>query len=149
MDFAAHIKRQYEVVGRFIDILDAEQDLLTGSPAEPDRLSALTEDKAACASKMEELEQARQTILSEQGYPTDRTGAERLAQAAGCLPLWQSFVERVGHAQARNRLNGMLINQRLEINEEALSTINSVSGSGLYGPDGQTSISGKHMHRSV
>lgn len=150
MDFPSNVKQQYEAVGRFIEILNQEQSVLTAASIDGARLSTLTEDKSACAAKLESLEQARQEILTKQGYSADRTGAEKLAKAMDCMPLWRAFVERVDQARAYNDMNGAVIGQRLDFNQQAMTFLDNISGGGLYGPDGQTnSAGGKHFHHSV
>lgn len=150
MDFAAHVTAQHEAVARFITLLEQEQALLVASPIDSRQLSGLSEQKSACTAELETLEQARQAILTNQGYSPDRQGAERLAAALGCTPLWQAFIARVRNARLLNDVNGQAIRERLDHSQQAMTLLERAFGGGLYGPDGQTSSAGdKHLHGSV
>ncbi|MES1928641.1 flagella synthesis protein [Salinisphaera dokdonensis CL-ES53] len=143
--FVDNLQQHHDAVARFLELLEAEQAMLTDAPASIDALSQLTERKVAQANELEALDQRRRTLLEARGYTTDRSGAEQLAAACGCGDLWQALVERIEATRNQNRINGLVIGNRLDHTHRTLGFLQRATGQTLYGRNGRArSLGGKH-----
>jgi flagella synthesis protein FlgN len=53
--------------------------------------------------------------------------------------MWDAVVALAGEAKERNRINGQLITERLQNNQQALTTLLAAAEHPqIYGPDGQS-----------
>lgn len=143
MSLAKHLARQSATLAQFILLLEDEQHALAQGQVDGQRLSELAAGKQALLDTLEQLEAQRRHAQLRLGYGDDRQGAARAAADAGCLASWQHLLGQASRAQELNRRNGDGIRARLEQNQRMLNFLREASGSGLYGPDGQ-SRQGRH-----
>ncbi len=62
-----------------------------------------------------------------------------LADLPEALSAWQDVVSLAAEAKERNRINGQLITERLQNNQQALSVLLAAAEHPqIYGPDGQS-----------
>lgn len=138
MSLAKHLARQSAALMHFIRLLEDEQSALAEGNIDGKRLSELAAGKQTLLSEIEQMEGQRQFAQQRLGYGSDRQGADRAAEDAGCLATWQQLLEQATQAQRLNRLNGDIIRSRLEHNQRLLNFLHEAAGKSLYGPDGQT-----------
>ncbi len=123
----------------FCTLLGEEQKALTGASAE--RLSDIAVEKASLASRLSQLESARDSWLVSHGHTAGRAGMDALLasrpESDPELLQWQKLLELAGRAKAENETNGKLIALLLRHNQEALAALLSNGGGSIYGPDGQ------------
>ena len=139
------IGAELEAVQQFVDLLKLEQtELSTGST---DALPGLAERKSTLALHLSELAAQRNVILAAQGLGTDRTGLEawcaKHPAEKKAAKAWTTMRALAGEARELIRLNGELINTRMQYNARALEALRAGSATlDLYGPDGQATAPG-------
>lgn len=136
-DPPAGIARERDATRDFIDVLEREQHAL--QQADVALLPSLEKEKAQQAQQLAQLAEARNQWLAKLGYTRDRTGMERgLETFPAAAEAWQELLQLAETASQLNKINGILINQRLRYNQQALSVLQAATrGTGLYGADGQ------------
>jgi len=131
---------EYSAVELFASVLAAEEKALTTvHPIET--LPPIVEKKMELVEKLSTLEKARDTQLSELGYPTGWKGMEMaVANDSRLATQWSLLQKAVERAKRFNTTNGALIRTRMEYNRRALAALNIAVGperGALYGPDGR------------
>lgn len=137
-DLLTLLDAEANAVEHFVRLLGNEQRAL--QDGELEALPALTEEKTAAVGQLARLGHARNQLLQQAGLPADQAG---LKAWAGKEPARTALIDRIlalaAEARELNRLNGMLIANRLQQTQSALDILTrSKTGGGLYGPDGQT-----------
>ena len=138
----ASITEERDATRNFIDVLEREQDAL--KQADVSLLLPLAKEKTHQAQQLARLADARNQWLAKLGYPRDRSGMERGLKDCG-LPgaadAWQDLLQLAETASQLNKVNGILIAQRLRYNHQALAVLQAATHSaGLYGADGQPQL---------
>ena len=136
-------------VQQFVDLLSLEQKAL--SAGDTDDLPALAEKKTQLAGHLNHLAEQRNVTLAVLGFSADREGieawcaqhpAEQVAKTT-----WANILKLAREAHELNRVNGELIQLRMNATSAGLEALRaSKSSLDLYGPDGQSSKAG---HRSI
>lgn len=131
------IARECAATRDFIDVLEREQHAL--QQRDVSLLLALEKEKAQQAQQLSQLTDARNRWLAKLGYAQDRTGMERgLKIFPAAADAWQKLLQLAETASQLNKINGVLISQRLRYNQQALTVLQAAThGTGLYGSDGQ------------
>lgn len=142
MSLSKHLVTQQQTLQRFIALLEKEQQALTETTIDGQRLSDLAAAKQGLLAELEHLENQRSNAQIKLGYGTGRRGAEQAATDADCLAAWQQLLELASHAQLLNRLNGDTIRTRLGHNQRILNFLHEAAGHSLYGPDGRSRRNG-------
>lgn len=124
----------------FIDVLHREQHAL--QYPDGSLLLSLAMAKSQQAQQLAHLAEARNRWLAMLGYSPDRKGMERgLQDRAPAAEVWRKLLQLAETASQLNKLNGILVGQRLRYNQQKLlalqSTTRSAQGVGLYGSNGQ------------
>ncbi|MDD3352775.1 flagella synthesis protein FlgN [Zoogloea sp.] len=122
----------------FIALLEREEQLLiTG---QVDTLTVLAEEKTGLYRHLQRLADERVVMFAREGAKvTDENVRLVLAHAPDTLPLWNDVMTLASTAKERNRVNGQLITERLQNNQQALSTLLAAAEHPqIYGQDGQT-----------
>jgi flagella synthesis protein FlgN len=139
-DPLAGITRERDATREFIDVLHREQHALQ----QPDMslLRSLATEKAQQAQQLTQLADARNRWLAMLGYPQDRLGMERgLQECPAAAAAWKELLQLAENAHQLNKINGILVDQRLRHVQQRLSVLQSsvsdTPGAGLYGADGQ------------
>jgi flagellar biosynthesis protein FlgN len=144
--FLKALAAELEAVKQFIDLLKLEQtELSTGTT---DALPGLAERKNTLAVHLSGLAAQRNASLAAQGLAADRVGLEAwCAKHPGekrAARDWATILALAGEARELIRLNGELINTRMQYNSRALEALRGGNSSlDLYGPDGQSTTPGK------
>ena len=136
-------------VRQFVDLLKREQaSLSTGSA---DELLALIAQKDKLAIQINSLAAQRNKSLDAEGFSPDRIGVEawcaKHPTEETASNAWTSLLALANDARELNRLNGELIQIRLQYNNKALEALQGGKKTlDLYGPDGQSTT---HAHRRI
>ncbi|SCY06508.1 flagella synthesis protein FlgN [Nitrosospira sp. Nl5] len=136
-DPAACITRERDAARDFVDVLKREQHAL--QQADVSLLPLLEKEKAQQAQQLAQLADARNYWLAKLGHTQDRLGIERgLETCPAAADAWRELLQLAETASQLNKINGILVNQRLRYNQQALSVLQAAThGTGLYGADGQ------------
>ena len=135
------ISHERDETRNFIDLLEREQRALR----QADVSSLLTlAKKSAEAQQLIQLADVRNRWLVTLGYTRDRNGMEQGLQSCdspGAADAWRELLQMAETASQLNKINGILIGQRLRYNQQALSVLQAATRSaGLYGADGQPTL---------
>jgi flagella synthesis protein FlgN len=124
-------------------VLQREQAALTQGST--DALMTLAAEKVRHAERLAILNQEREVTLRAAGLDSGRAGIQALS-SAGSLPIkvqndLATVIELAKESRRLNELNGKLVADRLQHNQQALNVLLSAAKqSTLYGPDGQTRV---------
>lgn len=143
------IAAEVATLDEFIALLTLEQTALGNGNT--DELPALAEQKSKFAVQLNDLATQRNRLLTAQGFAADRAGVEqwcaRHAENNEPGQTWSRILSLASEARELNRLNGELIQMRMQYNTQALEALRGTRNSlQLYGPDGQSTASG---HRRI
>ncbi len=133
-------------VQQFVSLLKLEQTSLSNGNI--DNLPEFAEQKNKFSIHLSNIAAQRNTALSAQGFAADRAGVEawlaKYPEEQSARKAWQKILSLAADAREMNRLNGELIQMRLQYISKALEALHSGSKSlDLYGPDGQSTPSDK------
>jgi flagella synthesis protein FlgN len=129
---------EIQVVREFKSTLQAEQKSLVDGDV--NALTQLSKPKLDLVERLNKLAEERLRKLELQGFSPDRSGMELWAAGMGSVAkdAWQSMLAIASEAKQSNKINGNLIQSRLQNNQQALSVLMSAADqASLYGPDGQ------------
>lgn len=151
--FVQTITAEAEAVQQFVDLLKLEQAALSNGNI--DDLPAFAEQKNKLASHLNQFATQRNTSLAAQGFGADRTGVEswcaKYPDDKTGKKAWTKILSLAGEARELNRLNGELIQMRMQYNTKALEALQGGRNSlDLYGPDGHsTTASNRRINDAV
>lgn len=137
------VSAELVVLRQFVEVLQREQAALTNGHT--DSLMALAEEKVRHTEKLAALNKDRDTKLRTAGFGSGRDGMKAWREAgnipAKVLNDLASAIELAKEARRLNELNGKLVADRMQHNQQALNVLLSAAKqSALYGPDGQTHV---------
>ncbi len=126
----------------FVDLLGREETLLLDG--QTDALLATAEEKTQRYRTLQRLADERVRVLARLGQPaTDAAIRSLCANQPTSLAQWDTVLELARDAQARNARNGLLINERMQHNQAALTTLLSAADQPqLYDAAGQSRPTG-------
>ncbi len=139
--FSQIVDSEIAAAQRFVALLEREQQMLI--KGEVDDLLDLVREKNGIAAELVRLAAQRKRLLSASGLPDDRQGmAAWFAAHSGASSVhsvWSALLAVAGQARELNRVNGELIQERMQNNAQALEVLlGSNAAANLYGPDGQS-----------
>ncbi|WP_226020153.1 flagella synthesis protein FlgN [Serratia symbiotica] len=108
-----------------------EHHLLCSSQLPGVALQRITDAKSQLLATVGYLEQQRHRLENTLGWQAPYDGLPQLAQR------WQQVQQLSQTLREKNQHNGMLLNQQIDHNAQALAILNKNNQS-LYGPDGQS-----------
>jgi len=151
-EFLKAISDEAESVQRFVELLTQEQTILTEGKI--DELPALADKKEKLATELNTLTRLRSQYLSSQGFATDRTGMQAWSakhpEHKDATASWNKTLTLAAQAKELNRLNGQVIQLRMQYNSQALEILRrKESPLDLYGPDGRSSLQGDRKINDV
>lgn len=126
------------LLGDFVHLLTREESLLLDGHT--DALLELAEQKTAMYRRLQFLSDERSRIFAAARItPDDGSMRNALAGDEAALACWQRVIDLAGEASRRNQLNGRLITERMQHNQQALTVLLSAAAQpgATYGPDGQ------------
>lgn len=130
----------------FLELLKREESLLIAGQI--DALSAVAEEKTQQYRSLQRLSDERTMMFARVGAKVSNENIRIvLAQAPDSLAAWEEVVALAEEAKERNRVNGQLIVERLQNNQQALTTLLSAAEHPqIYGPDGQSRPTASSRH---
>jgi len=151
-DFLQTIANEAELVQRFVELLTQEQAILTEGKI--DELPSLADKKEKLATELNTLTRLRSQYLTSQGYTADRPGMQAWSskhpEHQQALASWDKTLTLAAQAKELNRLNGQLIQLRMQYNSQALEILRRKDNPlDLYGPDGRSSLQGDRKINDV
>jgi flagella synthesis protein FlgN len=140
-DLLRTLTAEADAVLRFVDLLKQEQRILANGDVEA--LTPLIPQKNSLASELMTLAKQRNTSLTAEGFGPDRTGIDAWCNLHPTKnkvsAVWSRILSLAGEARELNRVNGELIQIRMQHNTLALEALQGASRPlNLYGADGQT-----------
>lgn len=146
-NFTENVMAETQVMQRFVQILQAEQEALT--QGDIDKLAEYARIKSEQGVQLSQLNTNRQRILKLYGLGStaddiglvirreDPDGGRRLTQH------WENLLDLAKQAHDINRLNGAMIESQLKRNQQALAILQeSAKQTSLYGKDGHSQALG-------
>ncbi|RDE51457.1 MAG: flagellar protein FlgN [Candidatus Accumulibacter meliphilus] len=140
-EFAQTVDSEIAAAQNFVALLEREQQMLV--KGEVDDLLDLVRQKNSIAAELARLATQRQRLLAASGLLNDRAGMAAWLAAhpveTSVHSVWSALLAVAGQARELNRVNGELIQERMQNNAQALEVLlGSNAASNLYGPDGQS-----------
>lgn len=135
---AACVAAERDGVAAFVALLEQEQKSL--QDGQIDALTGFADEKAALIVRLGQIGDLRNQLLAAAGWPADKAGLQAWAATAPeAATAAEGLLAIAAEAKELNRLNGQLIAMHLQRTQSALAILTrSQAGSGLYGPNGQT-----------
>ena len=133
----------------FVDLLVNEERLLV--EGQTDALLAVAEEKNQRYRQLQKLGDERTRLLTRIGQPVSDASIRALcANAPAALASWDTLLQLAREARDRNARNGVLISDRMQHNQAALTTLLAAANQPqLYGPDGQSRPAGSGRSRGM
>lgn len=123
----------------FVSLLKQEEALLLDG--QTDALLEMAERKTKMYRRLQFLCDERSRAFSAVRLPLDDSAMRRaLAGDARALDHWDRVVDQARKAADQNQINGRLITDRLQNNQQALTVLMAAAAQpgATYGPDGQS-----------
>lgn len=142
-DMGELISAELSVLRQFVDVLQREQTALTDGTT--DSLIALANEKVHYAEQLAAMNHDRDLKLQAAGFDMGRDGMQTWRTTSD-LPVkvqndLATVVELAKEARRLNDINGKLVADRLQHNQQAMNVLlTAAKQSALYGPDGQTRV---------
>lgn len=139
-DLLGILEAEADAASRFIKLLTLEQVALGAGDTES--LMGFVQEKSAVTSELGALASQRNAALAALGLESDRAGVEawleRQPSDLTRRDAWLRVVTLAGEARELNRVNGELIQIRMQHTTQALEAMQGATRTlNLYGPDGQ------------
>src|SRR5476649_1485376 len=122
-------------------VITHDQTILCSGRVNGAALQHITEQKSSLLATVDYLDKQR------------RQHDERLKQTAPysrqpeIANMWKTVVQLSQKLSHINRHNGMLLDKQLAYNSQAMAILNASQTQKLYGPNGQTSVSGQSVRK--
>ncbi len=149
MSLANLLATQQRHLDTLVDLLLREQELLIQGIPDGEQLSELARLKQAELKAIETIETGRRRAQQKLGYEAGLRGAEEAARDARCTQQWQTLQDGAARVAHLNELNGTLIEQRMQHNQQVLTLLRELARDTLYGQDGQQNRTGGHINSSA
>ncbi|GBU13317.1 flagella synthesis protein FlgN [Enterobacterales bacterium] len=122
-------------------IIHHEQTLLCSGRVNGVALQHITEQKSSLLTTVDYLDKQRREhdVRLKQTAPYSRQ--PEIAN------MWKTVVQLSEKLSHINRHNGMLLDKQLAYNNQAMAILNASQTQKLYGPNGQTSVSGQAVRK--
>lgn len=144
-DPAATLEEERGVAQELLDCLKDEQQCLIRADMAP--LALATGKKIALVTRLTTLAKSRHRALGIAGHAADESGMPTWLATSRKSPnhsqQWQALLALARDAKEVNRVNGILIGGHLSRTQGMLQSLRGGNaGAGVYGPNGQQSVSG-------
>jgi flagella synthesis protein FlgN len=147
---ADSLSEEHKAVRELTQILKQEREHLI--QADFDAVATLTEPKAKAAARMTELATRRHKALAAAGFEPKESGMKAWVDSPSATATanqsWNELIEFATIAKELNRVNGILINKQMVLNQSILNILQhgSAHDANVYGPNGQTSNRSSARH---
>ncbi|WP_145572484.1 flagella synthesis protein FlgN [Yersinia mollaretii] len=125
-----NLDQQLVLLESLTTVVAQEQQLLCSGRIQGIVLQGVTEQKSSILATLAYLDQTRLTAETAAKIHSPYSGNQALAER------WQRMLQLAEHLQYSNLHNGLLLQQHIEHNTQALAVLNTRHGQSLYGPDG-------------
>lgn len=144
-DFLQAVAAEAGRIKQFVELLEREKSALTDGRI--DELPAIAADKEKLAANLNELARLRNSHLATLGFAPDRQGMDAWSaqhpEQKDTASAWNRTLSLAAQAKELNRLNGQLIQLRMQYNSQALEILQRKESTlDLYGPDGRAAALG-------
>jgi len=138
-EFLKAVSDEANLVRQFVGLLEQEKAILT--EGKTDELPAIAGEKEKVAASLNELSRQRNSHLAASGFASDRKGMDAWAaqhpEKKETISAWNNTLSLAAQAKELNRLNGQLIQLRMQYTSQALEILRRKESTlDLYGPDG-------------
>lgn len=117
------------------ETLECERDALLGGDAV--QLEALGRSKSETLTELHALGQVRSALMRSLGLTDQERLNAWLADKPQALAAWEQLAGALMRSQALNRVNGELLQRRMDFVDQALSVLKAAASATLsYGRDG-------------
>ncbi len=132
----ACLREERDTLQQCIALLDREQQLLIDGDI--DALADLTQQKVLALELAARNTSIREHCLTGRGLSIDNDGMSELLQDQPALrSMWYDILNRAREARDLNRVNGFLMEARIDRNHHALAVMHQAANSpSTYGNDG-------------
>ena len=125
------LDRQVAALEKVLESLDHEREALMDRDAAA--LELVTKEKQQALAKADDLEQQRLALAP------DLSAMELLAAAPEVASRWEKLLDLTRRCREQNDINGRMIRRQARRVESTLQLMRGQpSGSGVYGPDGES-----------
>ncbi|MFI3309348.1 flagellar export chaperone FlgN [Ewingella allii] len=140
-DFIKTMKTLVETLEALDLIIQHEQTLLCSGRVNGVALQNITEQKSSLLTTVDYLDKQRREhdARLKQNAPYSRQPE--------IAAMWKAVVQLSEKLSALNRHNGMLLNKQIDYNTQAMAILGASQTQKLYGPNGQTSVSGQTVRK--
>jgi flagella synthesis protein FlgN len=140
-DLLRTLTAEADAVLRFVELLKQEQQSLAAGDV--DALTPLVSQKNILATDLAILAKQRNVLLAVENFAPDRAGIDAWCEHHPAKnkvrAAWSGILSLASEACELNRVNGELIQIRMQHNTQALAALQGASRPlNLYGADGQT-----------
>ncbi|EKN6104882.1 flagellar biosynthesis protein FlgN [Yersinia enterocolitica] len=127
-----NLDQQLELLESLKTVVAQEQQLLCFGRIQGIVLQGVTEQKSSILATLAYLDQTRLTTEKSINIQAPYSSVTALAER------WQRILELAEGLRYGNLHNGLLLQQHIEHNTQALAVLNTRHGQSLYGPDGHS-----------
>ena len=127
-----NLDQQLELLELLKTVVAQEQQLLCSGRIQGTVLQGVTEQKSSILATLAYLDQTRLTTEKTVNMKAPYSSMVELAVR------WQRMLELAESLQYSNLHNGLLLQQHIEHNAQALAVLNTRYRQSLYGPDGHS-----------
>lgn len=149
-DPVACVTCERDATRNFIDVLRREQHAL--QQVDLSLLLPVATEKARQAQQLAQMGDARNHWLSSLGHTGDRSGMKHaLDRYPAAASVWQELLQFAETANQLNRINGILLGQRVRYNQQGIAALQAATqpaqSARLYGSNGQpqTFLGGRRL----
>jgi len=138
-DPSAQMAQEIDATRALLDLLRQEQALLI--EADVDGVAGLLERKSTLVARIAEMTTTRHLALAAIGFAPSEAGMQSWLKSrrAPSELAWNELISLARSAKEANRINGLLINKQMQYNQSAINVLHgNAQGSGIYGPNGQS-----------
>ncbi len=127
-------------------VINHEQTLLCSGRVNGVALQHITEQKSSLLTTVDYLDKQRREhdVRLKQTAPYLDLQSPHRAEIADMWKIVVQLSEKLSHV---NRHNGMLLEKQIDYNTQAMTILNASQTQKLYGPNGQTSVSGQSIRK--
>ncbi|QKJ86753.1 Flagellar biosynthesis protein FlgN [Paramixta manurensis] len=131
-NLTAVLDKMLDVLTSLNAVMDEEQQQLSVGHINSRLLQRITEDKSSLLSTLNYLDELRRQMEKQNGLQAPYHSHPVLTRS------WQLIQQRTQTLRDTNTHNGLLLNQQMHFNQQALAILKPHHSQSFYGPDGQT-----------
>lgn len=146
MSISMLFKQDAQLLSELVSLLTIEQTALVNMDI--DEVESILDQKSKLIQTIVNATKMRHKALAQAGYDANENGMVMWLRANDTKALqvqWDAFQKQLAQAKELNRVNGQVINQHFQRNQQMIrqlqgKAVNAGAGN-VYGPNGQTTFS--------